>query len=314
MGNDSPNPSQGGIAGAVAAIANSKAAEKLADTLGTVAQFPQNLLDYLVGEERIRQVARARAEGKLIDARAEAEIERLRAKTAQFVLDREMRKTLNREAIAVEARNALPPPRTPISDEPVSKDFVQAFFAQFDCISDPEVHKIAGRLLAGEVVRPGSFPRRTLRVLSDLESKDFQLFATLCRFACRVGHMVYPLVFELNAGKPYVDHGISFNPLKHLEALGLITVDALKYGYFARLGYTNVLYNNKSLAVRSSAPSAECKMNCGYAMFTEAGLLLGPLVETQEVPGFFEYVVNTWRGEGLIVEVQQDESRPATQL
>ena len=88
--------------GAVATIVNSKAAEKLADAVKDLVRLPHNALDYLVGPNRIAAVNAARAEGVLVDARVQAEVEKLRAETAVFVLDREMRKTINRKAILVE--------------------------------------------------------------------------------------------------------------------------------------------------------------------------------------------------------------------
>ena len=95
---------------AVATAINSKAAEKLADAVGGLVQLPLKALDYIVGPERIAAISVAKADAALLHARAEAEIERLRAETAGFVLDREMHRTLNRRAILAEAHKALPPP------------------------------------------------------------------------------------------------------------------------------------------------------------------------------------------------------------
>ena len=294
MSNDDAKKSDAGMAGAIATIVNSKAAEKLAGAVEGLVQLPHNALDYLAGPDRIRAVRTARAEGALVEARAQAEIERLRAETGDFVLDREMHKTLNRRAILAEAQKALPPPGAPVSDDPVSRDFVHAFFDEFDGISDPEVHKIAGRLLAGEVVRPGSFPRRTMRVLRDLELPDFALFTTLCRFGWIIDDFT-PLIFDAN-DPFFTQHGLDFRKLSDLDSLGLLTFDGL--AGFARQvtpSKFNVRYGSAMAQIEIQQGS---KLDIGKVLLTEAGRRLAPLTNATMVPEFFEYALAKWRARG----------------
>ena len=280
---------------AVATIVNSKAAEKLADAVKGLVQLPHNALDYLVGPKRISSINAARAEGALVEARTHAEIERIRAETAGFVLDREMHKALNRKAILAEAQKALPPPAGTVSDEAVSKDFIHTFFDEFDGISDPEVHKIVGRLLAGEVVRPGSFPRRTMRVLRDLESCDFALFTALCRFGWNIGELS-PIVFEPN-DPIYKQHGLNFGKMTDLAALGLVSFGGIA-GY-VREGLPpkfNVSYG--SVVVHIELNSSQSNLNVGKVLFTEAGERLAPLTSAIAVPGFVDFVLAKWNADG----------------
>jgi hypothetical protein len=281
--------------GAIATIANSKAADKLADAVKGLVQLPHNALDYLVGPDRIRAVGEARREVAISDARTQAEIERIRAETGEFVLDREMRKTVNREAILAEAQKALPPPGTAVADEPVSKDFVHAFFEEFDGISDPEVHKIVGRLLAGEVVRPGSFPRRTMRVLRDLESSDFAQFASLCRFVWIVGEPI-PIVFEPN-DPIYLRYGMSFSQASELATLGLVSFGGIA-GY-SRKGFPKrftVAYGSSIYKIEMKEGVSE--LGIGKVIFTEAGRRLAQLTNATAIPDFGTYVIEKWRADG----------------
>ena len=135
MQSSKDNAKAAATAEAVAAIANSKAVARLAGAVEGLVQLPLRALALIEARpERIRAIAAAKQERALSDARTEAEIERIRAETADFVFDREMRKTLNRQAILAEAQKALPPPSAPVSDEPISKDFVHTFFDEFDGI------------------------------------------------------------------------------------------------------------------------------------------------------------------------------------
>ena len=268
MSDDKQEPAGRPSQNDITTIVNSKAAEKLADAVKGLVQLPHNVLDYIVGPKRIAAVNAARAEGPLVEARAQAEVERLRAETADFVLDREMKRTLNRRAILVEANKALPPPDENMSDERISPDFVHSFFDEFDGISDPEVHKIVGRLLAGEVVRPGTFPRRTMRVLRDLESSDFALFTSMCTYAWHIGDFC-PLIFEPN-GAIYTKNGLNFRNLSHLEALGLVTFGQI--GGFSRQRLPpkfTVSYGN--ILVSLELAKGQDNLDLGHALLTDAG-------------------------------------------
>jgi hypothetical protein len=291
----SANPRENATATAIAEVAKSKAGEKLMEAVKGLVQLPHNIVDYIAGPKRISDVGAARAEGKLVAARADAEIERLRAETASFVLDREMHKTLNRQRILAEAQKALPPPDAPVSDKPVSQDFVHSFFDEFDGISDPGVHKIAGRLLAGEVVRPGSFPRRTMRVLRDLDSADFALFSSLCQFSWHIGSPV-PLVYEPN-GAIYQAHRINFSKLNDLEALGLISFNPV--GTFNRTGLPEkfgITYGANTVEITLAGQSG--KFELGHVLFTDAGCRLLPLTGATTIPEFLDYALEKMRGHG----------------
>lgn len=281
---------------AVAAVTNSKAAEKLADSVRGLVQLPQDILDYIVGPKRIGQIGTARAEVAIRRAEAEAEIERLRCTTADYVFDRELRKTKNREALLAEAQKSLPAPGAPVSDDPVSPDFVHTFFDEFDGISDPEIHKIAGRLLAGEVSNPGTFPRRTIRVLRDLESQDFKDFQTVCRFGMVVGKYT-PVIFDFD-DKIYSDQGVTFGKIQNLDSLGLVSVAGvagfLHRGLPARF---QVGYGKQIAALELTEDKNQIAI--GKVMLTEAGRKLAPLTRASVVPGFFEYTLEKWRAQKI---------------
>ena len=60
-------------------------------------------------------------------------------------------------------------------------------------ISDEEMQNIKSQVLSGEANSPGSFSKRTVNLLSDLDKKDAELFQTLCRFVWLIGLLVgYP--------------------------------------------------------------------------------------------------------------------------
>ena len=238
--------------------------------------------------------SKARAEGALIEAKAQAEIERLRAETADFVLDREMRKTLNRNLIVAEAYKALPPPDQEVPKEAPSRDFIHNFFDEFDGVGDPEMQKIVGRLLAGEVVRPGSYHRKTLRVLRDLESGDFAQFTALCRFSWHFDQK-RPLIFEV-ADPIYVENGVSFSSCQHLDGLGLLQFLPVQMVQTSLPPSFTVTYGSTPVSVNLAKGSGTLVI--GHADFTIAGLQMANLTRAAIVPGFIDYVAGKWRAVG----------------
>ncbi|MBL8564516.1 MAG: DUF2806 domain-containing protein [Hyphomicrobiaceae bacterium] len=315
-------PISGELAGAAAAVVNSRAADKLANAVAGLVQVPQNILDYIAGPKRIAAVEAARAEGALAharaqaeatleSARAQAELEKLRAETAEYLLDHEMRRTLNRRAIIAEAAKALPPPSTPVADEKVSPDFVHTFFDEFDGISDPVVQRIVGRLFAGEVVKPGSYPRRTLRVLRDLESSDFRMFTELCRFSWNLGGALAPLVFNL-ADEIYRKHDVTFANLTHLDSLGLLTFDPLA-GYALPELPAKVVVTYATSVVLIEPPKTSSNLSTGKVLLSDAGKRLAPLTNAEAIPECLDYTVAKWTADGHKVTIVTPLQKPPSQ-
>jgi len=176
-----------------------------------------------------------------------------------------MRKTINREAIVEEAFNALPPPNMPVSEVPISEDFLPNIFDKFDGISDPDVHKI------------------------------------VCRFTWFIAGNSVPLVFDLSHSF-YKDAGLSFNAIRNLESLGLITLQAVG-NYTLTMnsqGSFFLTYNNTLMTAK--IPDSRT-ISIGKIMFTAAGLELHPLVSTAPAQGFEEYVTEQYKGNGIAIEV-----------
>lgn len=285
-----------------AALLKSKAGEKLADAVKGAVGLGHNLLDYLVGGNRIRNTAQARADAALIEARGQGEVDLVRAQAAERLLDRELRNQRNIDAITREAFKALPPPDTKISEEPVSEDFIYRFFEECQGIGDAQMQQIWGKLLAGEVVRPGSFHPRTLRIVKDIKPADANLFDTLCRFAWAISGEFVPLVFVAN-DPVYLQHGLNFMKLKHLESLGLISFESaagiIKEGLPQKfpIAYGATLF---VVELKSGSDS----FSLGKATFSEAGRQLAAIGKATTVTEFVDYALGKWRADGHTITIR----------
>ncbi len=99
-----------------------------------------------------------------------------------------------------------------IAGEPISDDFLNSFEKFCEDASSEDMQRLWARVLAGELKRPGSFSRRALRVLYDLDSGTAKLFETAAYDV--VGGIM--LLAEEEQDRQLV-------PTLELEAAGLLT-------------------------------------------------------------------------------------------
>lgn len=68
-----------------------------------------------------------------------------------------------------------------VSDEPLNIDWVNRFINETENINDETMQKVWGKILAGEIRRPGSFALRTFDVLRNMSTEEAVLFAKVCK-------------------------------------------------------------------------------------------------------------------------------------
>lgn len=166
------------------------------------------------------------AKGIVAKAKAEAEAALIRDGVAdplarraavQMVADL-VRRRQNFETIIVETVKELPPSG---SSDPVDPDWFAGFVDFSKDVSEPELVRYWAKLLAAEVVTPGTVSRRTLRDLQVLSPEDARSFAMACGLA---------LTGALNSiFVPIEDPGVtpfdlSFDRWLELDAAGLLHV------------------------------------------------------------------------------------------
>lgn len=140
-----------------------------------------------------------------------------------------VREQSNREKVAGFACEAIGE-QASASDETVppkdgqDREVDEEWLLQFSDIasrkSKEDVQIILGRILAGEVVKPGSFAPATLEVLARLDKETAQLFERLCRNAL-VGSNEWPFVIINQLGKTG-EKELNSSALYHLQDIGLL--------------------------------------------------------------------------------------------
>lgn len=256
--------------------------KKISDAVGTLYE-----------PRHVRRIAKAKADAALVEAQSTIEITELHTRAARRWIEEEAQRQSNMEAIATKA---LPELKEEADPEAIDDDWIVNFFDKCRIVSDDEMQQLWSRVLAGEGNVPGSFSRRTVNLLSDLEKSEAERFASLCGFSWTIGRGTeVPLVFDVEE-EIYKKRGIHFNVLSHLDSIGLVRFDAI--GSFVRKrlrGRAAVFYHGRSL-ILEFPEDRDGQLDIGTVLLTSVGLELARICESRPVEGFWEYVQERWKG------------------
>jgi len=215
---------------------------------------------------QIKRIAKAEAEAAIIKTQSEIEITDLHRRAMHRFVEEEAQRQNNIEEITSKALPHLSEGSDPSAME---NDWVTNFFEKSRIVSDGEMQDIWARVLAGEANAPGTYSKRTVNFLGDLDKKDAELFQSLCSFGWFIGKFT-PLIFDAQA-PIYNDKGLNFNTLTHLDSIGLIRFDSLSG--FTRLKLPkqfNVGYCGIPLALTMNNES-DNQLPIGHALLTRMG-------------------------------------------
>ena len=245
---------------------------------------------------RIKRRARADAEAAKIAALGQLELKNIEQRALERLVHQEARKQENIECITAQAATALPPDARV---ESLDEDWIAHFFKQCDTVSDREMQSLWARLLSGEATAPGTFSKRTVDFVSSIDKRDAALFTKFCQFAWMLGELC-PLIYDVE-NKIYMSQGINFASLKHLDSIGLISFESVS-GY-RRMGfekYGNAFYYGQPTLIEFAADSGN-QLEIGHVLLTSTGRELAPICGSTKNQEFYEYIINLWFKQGLIL-------------
>jgi len=238
---------------------------------------------------QIERVAKANAKADLIKAESEIEITDLHRRAMHRFVEEEALRQLNMEKIT---EKALPQLNEDSDPSAMEDDWVTNFFDKSRIVSDEEMQNLWSSILAGEANAPGTYSKRTVNFLSDLDKKDAEIFQTLCRFEWMIGKFT-PLIFDSEA-QIYHDLGLNFETLTHLDSIGLIQFHHFSGFQRGNLPKTfSVSYGPHTLDL-TMEKETENQLPLGKVLLTRVGAELATIGETYIVDGFEDYVKEKW--------------------
>ena len=77
------------------------------------------------------------------------------------------------------------------SDKPIDEDWINRFFLNARDISDEHMQYVWGKILAGEIINPGSFSLRSIETIKNMNYIEAKVFQGLVQYAINVGECGY---------------------------------------------------------------------------------------------------------------------------
>jgi hypothetical protein len=266
-----------------------------------------NALEGLARPSQIVRVAKAEAEAERIHAESQVKIGDIERRAFHRWLKEEVKKQGNIEEITRKAISLLGKDSRP---QDVDDDWIAHFFDRGRLTSDEAMQRLWSSVLAGEANEPGSFSRRTVNLLADLNRADAELFTRVCDFGWLIeGHelgqlrgcnqtalQTVPVIFSVGE-KIYRDNGLSYAKMCHLDSLGLVRYNDFSVWWHGIPQVTQMFYFEKRYPVAFREPNfdkSEYGVPIGNILFTRAGYELARICPSKPIEGFFEYTVAKW--------------------
>lgn len=257
---------------------------------------------------QIERVAKAQAKADLIKAQSDIQITDLHRRAMHRFVEEEAKRQDNMERIT---EKAIPQLEDKSDPSRIEDDWVTNFFDKSRIVSDGEMQEIWAKVLAGEANAPGTYSKRTVNFLGDLDKRDAELFQNLCSFGWIVDNFT-PLVFDSQA-EIYNSKAINFDSLTHLDSIGLIQFQNL--AGFQRSGWpkkVDVFYCGRPLILEFPEEEKN-SLPIGKVLLTKLGQELVSICSAPEVEGFFDYMKEKWKPFLIEPKSEQDGAdQPAT--
>lgn len=201
--------------------------------------------------------------------------------------------------IASEEAGNLDEPPSDQADKAVEPDWIRRWQSSAENVSSDDVQQLWGKILAGEVNRPGSFSLRTLTILSQITSSDARLVE-------RIGPLVLEgsclaSVFPTRFGEQ--KFGISMEDLMVLDELGLLVASGMG-GLQLTIGTSptsdfeaTIRLPGQTIVLKSADPNLELKLP--IINLTAAGRQLVTLGHFQANHEYIDEIARRLRRDGL---------------
>lgn len=186
-------------------------------------------------------------------------------------------------------------------DRPES-DWTARFFRIAEDITTEQMQILWGKVLAGEVKRPGSFSLRTLDVLKNISLKEAETFVRVARIAFSDGDKAF--IPNPDRGKFLKDNfAISFLDLFLLREIGLLAPNDLEFSLVKVEEDNQAVFTCGMTCVLIDRPGGTSKQSFPSVVFTEIGRQLLQLVEREPAdPSYIERFASFFQKTGVVVK------------
>ncbi len=186
------------------------------------------------------------------------------------------------------------------TDRPDS-DWTARFFRITEDITSDQMQILWGKILAGEVKRPGSFSLRTLDILKNISQKEAETFVRVARIAIVSDDKAF--VPNTDREKSLKEHfGIGFLDLLLLREIGLLAPSDLEFSLLPAKEDSQSVFSCGATCILVDRAGGTPKQSVKALVFTEIGKELLQLVEGVPAdPTYVERFAKFFQQPGVIV-------------
>jgi hypothetical protein len=290
---------------------------KVLGRLTTAAvEYPVTLLENAIKERKAESSARVRLidtsktqlakQMKIDPAYAEA--------AASKFAQRIVRERVNVDQIAMQAVNELAKlqlthqePSNPSEDQAdVDEDWLNVFEGEAAQVSSDHAQKIFAKILAGEINRPASFSKKTLKIISQLDNRAAQVFSRACSMSVSMqlpGSTLDARVLGLGkiGQNSLSEYGMSYGACIILQEYGLVVSDLAGYNDYQFCQAVNgivpmpLIHQNEQWALVKKEGQARSELRLEGMQFSVSGRELLSIVELQPVPEYTKAMIDFLR-------------------
>ena len=209
----------------------------------------------------------------------------------------ELRKQQNIESVCANAAEELSG-ESKIPENKPEPEWINHFFDIAEKISTEDLQYWWGKILAGEITKPGSFSLRTLETLKNISRQEAENFVKLGQYALGTKRMNFFLDPQEYIFKK--DNTLNFSEILALREAGLVNdSDNLSFSFEASTaGTTSQLFYGSLvlfLEREKDTPQISNKVGC----LTKAGAELLKLISIQPDMEYVKFVAQKFNREGM---------------
>lgn len=187
-----------------------------------------------------------------------------------------------------------------VTQEKPDSDWVTRFFNISEDVSTENMQVLWGKILAGEIKKPGSFSLRTLELLKNISQREAELFVKIGKIAFATSPNVVFIPNQDNGQYLMDKFGLTFVDLLSLREIGLLVPNDLQY----QLKTSTAVFTagRTSVIVNRSENAPQQNLDC--IVFTEIGKQLFQLIEKSFFadPEYVKKFAGFWRREGVDIK------------
>jgi len=209
----------------------------------------------------------------------------------------ELRKQQNIESVCANAAEELAGASQVPENKP-EPEWIDHFFDIAEKISTEDLQYLWGKILAGEIKKPGSFSLRTLEVLKNMSRQEAENFDKLGQYV--LGNEDSTFFLDPNEYIFKKDNGLNFSEILALKESGLVNYyDVLGFHIDASSAGTTekLLYGSLVLLLEREKDIPQISIAVGG--LTKAGTELLKLITIQPDMDYLKFVAQKFNREGM---------------